>query len=510
MLQAVEGVALTGVAVATALDTGPLAAEHAATIAWGDGSSSSSSSGTVSGSGGTYTVSGSHTYSAAGTYVLAVTVTDAAGNNVTAYATVVVAGQPLTATAYALNPVAGTALAEVPVGFIADSNSAAITTGLLVQVAWGDGTESPGLLSGSAGQFVVRGSHTYAEPGNYILQVTAIDPGGSFTIASAPVSVVPPPLVVNVSATPLLMVFKDTNPDGSINDFTATINWGDPNYTNVDTVKPTQGDGAYYLVYGTHTFTAPGVYTVDVLVTDFGGAEVSDSTQLIVVGPPVTPAAPGTDPERPLLETVDEATIDVNAGGLRLSQPLDFDQSPGTAVGGNPALDYNSATVSVKHVVTVVVPTSAGLPLPQSITLTMTWNGTTLPPVTFFDRRPPTRRQLCPGRPGNCRRERRLRLVDRRRGRLRFLGHGQRLLQRYDRGREPGHQSVRAGWGLDGIDRLVAVGGGILWISGTGDGRFFAGNGSGGFVSPDDDFGTLIQNSLRLRLHRRQPEQGVF
>ena len=403
-------------------------------------------------------MSGSHTYSAAGTYVLAVTVTDAAGNNVTAYATVVVAGQPLTATAYALNPVAGTALAEVPVGFIADSNSAAITTGLLVQVAWGDGTESPGLLSGSAGQFVVRGSHTYAQPGNYILQVTAIDPGGSFTIASAPVSVVPPPLVVNVSATPLLMVFKDTNPDGSINDFTATINWGDPNYTNVDTVKPTQGDGAYYLVYGTHTFTAPGVYTVNVLVTDFGGAEVSDSTQLIVVGPPVTPAAtrdgPGAAPAR------NHRRSDRRRQRRRpASEPAArLRPDPGTAVGGNPALDYNSATVSVKHVVTVVVPTSAGLPLPQSITLTMTWNGTTLPPVTFFDRRPPTRRQLCPGRPGKRRRERRLRLVDRRRGRLRFLGHGRRLLQRYGRGREPGHQSVRRRLG-PGRHRSAAGGG---------------------------------------------------
>ena len=62
------------VAVFTDPDTLTLASEYGAMINWGDGSASSS--GTVSGGSGSFTVSASHTYPNAGSYVITVNVTD--------------------------------------------------------------------------------------------------------------------------------------------------------------------------------------------------------------------------------------------------------------------------------------------------------------------------------------------------------------------------------------------------------------------------------------------------
>ena len=39
--------------------------------------------------------------------------------------------------------------------------------------------------------------------------------------------------------------------------------------------------------------------------------------------------------------------------------------------------------------------------------------------------------------------------------------------------------ALGAGWAIDGISQLYAVTGGILWVTGQGDSRFFAGVGSG-------------------------------
>jgi RHS repeat-associated protein len=51
-----------------------------------------------------------------------------------------------------------------------------------------------------------------------------------------------------------------------------------------------------------------------------------------------------------------------------------------------------------------------------------------------------------------------------------------------------------AGWWIDGLDQLYAVTGGVLWVTGAGDSRFFTAAGGGTFISPAEDFGTLVQN----------------
>src|SRR5262249_43947151 len=49
------------------------------------------------------------------------------------------------------------------------------------------------------------------------------------------------------------------------------------------------------------------------------------------------------------------------------------------------------------------------------------------------------------------------------------------------------------GWGLTGLDQIVPVTSGVLWVyGGTGGARFFSGPISGFFVSPPNDFGSLV------------------
>src|SRR5205085_1785682 len=49
------------------------------------------------------------------------------------------------------------------------------------------------------------------------------------------------------------------------------------------------------------------------------------------------------------------------------------------------------------------------------------------------------------------------------------------------------------GWSLAGLDSLVSVTGGQLWVYGSGGTRFFSGSG-GTYTSPANDMGTLVKN----------------
>src|SRR5207237_4461939 len=49
------------------------------------------------------------------------------------------------------------------------------------------------------------------------------------------------------------------------------------------------------------------------------------------------------------------------------------------------------------------------------------------------------------------------------------------------------------GWSIAGIDNLVSISGGVLWVSGAGGFRVFTGSGST-YTSPANDFGTLVKN----------------
>jgi uncharacterized repeat protein (TIGR01451 family) len=193
-------------------------------------------------------------------------------------------------------------------------------------VTWGDGSsntssDGSGTVSVAAdpnGGFDVLGSHTYAEEGNYgtTVAITGLDGtqynSGSaqqqlFAVADAPLTAgaLTPPANANINqaiTNTLLFHFNDANPNATVSDFTATVNWGDGS-------SDTSGDGKVWVVanpaggfdvYGSHTYTSilgfgnipPGTFAVT--VTDAGGASTSASDSNFQVLYPDQPLTAGT------------------------------------------------------------------------------------------------------------------------------------------------------------------------------------------------------------------------
>ncbi|GHG56771.1 hypothetical protein GCM10012320_29420 [Sinomonas cellulolyticus] len=183
-VNAVEGAPFSGtVATVKDADTTSTPGEYTATIDWGD---STTSSGTLSGTSGNFTVSGTHTYTEEGSYTATVTVTDAdnASNTATVQSAVTISDAALSAaglTFNSTNPVSHTLATFTdadPNGAVADYTAT---------VSWGDGTSSAGTIGTSGSQFTVSGTHTYAAFGPYTVAVHVCDVGGSCADATTQV-----------------------------------------------------------------------------------------------------------------------------------------------------------------------------------------------------------------------------------------------------------------------------------------------------------------------------------
>jgi hypothetical protein len=176
-LNAVEGIPFTGT-VATFHDPDPTstAGEYSATIDWGD---AHTSTGTISGTAGNFTVTGTHTYAEEGpplTVTVTITDLDNAPNSATATSSAKVADAPLTATG--LNLVSGLTYTG-PVATFKDANTGAPTTDFTATIDWGDTHSTSGTVTGSGGNYTVNGTHTYATTGTFTIKVHIVDDGGS-------------------------------------------------------------------------------------------------------------------------------------------------------------------------------------------------------------------------------------------------------------------------------------------------------------------------------------------
>jgi hypothetical protein len=298
---ATEGTALTGAVVATFTDTytGSVAGDFTATILWGDGTTSA---GTVTGAGGSFTVAGNHTYFDEGVFTPSVVVADDTPG--TASATVsgtvnVAEADILTATAgAALTGTEGAAVSGALATFTNVGYPSNPGTDFTATVFWGDGTSSAGTVTpAGAGTFQVAGTHTYADEGVFAVSVVFADdaPGTasatatlSATVAEADVlatAAVQPTVTATEGASTgpvVLGAFTDAGYSGSTAaDFTATIDWGDGT-TSAGTV--TGAPGGPFTVTGTHTYAEDGTYApVVVLSDDAPGTARATATATAVV-----------------------------------------------------------------------------------------------------------------------------------------------------------------------------------------------------------------------------------
>ncbi len=373
----VEGnpIAAGPITLATFIDSNPLATpadyiangvSGAATINWGDGSTSL---GTIVNTGPTplgesFAVTGDHTYEKVGPSSISISIVNIGGKTTSMVANVNVIDAPLSATADTLSGVEGFPLLDdagndlVTVATFTDGNPDATPLEYKVTIDWGDGSGGSGTVvnGDTAGTFDVLASHKYAEAGTYpiniIIDDSAGDNGGSRAVANGEADIADAPLVnVNsnsvggtegqgVSAT--LGFFTDINPAAKTSDFTVSIDWGDGTDTDETTgsvaitggtstgIDPTtnidNGTGVNFKITGNHTYAEEGSYDIDVTVTDADGqtfdlsttATIKDAT-LSAIGAPSFPGVAGvplsvTNFGAPIVATFNDANPSPDAG----------------------------------------------------------------------------------------------------------------------------------------------------------------------------------------------------
>ncbi len=192
-ISATEHTAFSGsIGTFTDSDITKTAASFTATITWGD---ATSTPGTISGSAGSFTVAGQHTYADEGSFPLSITVTETAPGTATstAAATATVAdADVLTGTPVTFSATAGSAF-NGAVAHFSDIDTVSPASDFVATINWGDGATTTGTVSGGAGAFLVSGTHTYTTVGSFTVVVTLSDdaPGTATATVSSTANVAP-------------------------------------------------------------------------------------------------------------------------------------------------------------------------------------------------------------------------------------------------------------------------------------------------------------------------------
>jgi hypothetical protein len=161
-----------------------------------------------------------------------------------------------------------------------------------VNVTWGDGTNSvaENLSPDGFGGTVVTGWHTYVEEGSAVISLHVVDSGGSFIDDSFPINIddasldnfqLQPFRVGKKSTKPVILIinFQDLGITGTPGDFRASVGWGDGTSSTCPSSacwfgsSPTNpGDQRFFALFGSHSYSKTGTYTVTMQVSDDGGS----------------------------------------------------------------------------------------------------------------------------------------------------------------------------------------------------------------------------------------------
>ena len=249
-------------------------ADFSASIAWGDGTTSTTV--TISGGSGSFTVSGGpHTYADEGQDTVTTVLTrtsDSTSATATGQANIAEADS-LSLTAVSFSGNAGQSLTNMPVAVFFDNYGGNVASDFVATIEWGDGSTSPGTVTGSGGSFTIDGSHTYTAGGNRTVTVGVADDSAGTAAASgtATASINFGGTMVLTSATEggtlsnttHVATFSDSNLSDTAADFTASINWGD----NVTTPGSVVGSNGSFTIEGGHTYADEGNEAASVTFT---------------------------------------------------------------------------------------------------------------------------------------------------------------------------------------------------------------------------------------------------
>ncbi len=311
-VSATVGTGLTNLTVAQFIDANPLAkaSDYSAQVNWGDGQFSA---GTIvpfktatqlSGTGVEFTVEASHIYTTAGSYTVTTSINDVEGASVTETLPVTVTGAALQqGTAAPVNAVEGIPFTGTVASFV-DPNPADTASSFTATINWGNGDSTAGSVVASAtSSFIVTAvdpvsgkGYAYREEGIYTTSVSIKGPSGeqstvfsTATVADAPltatgVTVVIPP-AQNALFTGQIATFTDADPNGTLTDYTSSINWGDGVVTTgTITLSPTTP--GLFVVSGTHQYAPSSIpYQATITVKDVGGSTATAISSITVFVP---------------------------------------------------------------------------------------------------------------------------------------------------------------------------------------------------------------------------------
>jgi RHS repeat-associated protein len=290
-----------------------------------------------------------------------------------------------------------------------------------------------------------------------------------------------------------------------------TLAYSAVQFTSTDVLAGLESGGT--LTAGVGTFTA----SLSTVGTQFlsGEAMVDDEegydcytgeSNGITVLPPLTNYVRSTDPAQGQMVAVGNEEVLPSTGNVLVTQALNLNISPDAMVlGASPALVYNSGTSgNVYPIVEASYTSNPGLGVPTELQARLDWGNT----GTFPDSGAWTPFTIGSGHSAGDTYDLALQVssavtstgyypyviqVQATYGGTSYIysGYGQDAVV-VEGTADPYGQ----GWSLAGVDQLVAVNGGVLWVDGaTASARFFAALPNGNFVSPANDFGTLTSQN---------------
>jgi Bacterial Ig-like domain len=318
---------------------------------------------------------------------------------------------------------------------------------------------------------------TYSAPFHVTVDLTA--PTVSLQIDSSTYSLAPQMHVsawdaVGLPASTTVTLDVDLLDDGLFTDP------GDANYTSAT------------LVNGSATFAlspalAAGSYHVRAHLADLAGNIGYSASQAFTVNALATSSLSGP-PTGP--DPINGNALDFQ-GTLTVSQLLDLDQSPGTAVSNNTALVYNSDRVNPEPILYGQVQTQNNVALPSTITIQLTWNGTAQTAQTY------STTGLAAGELFTFSQQ--VSSAVSTTGLYNYslqavLNYGTPVTLTYSGSTAVTAETSSAygaGWTLSTVDKLYSVTGGILRELGSGGWDYYASTGTYTYSSPAWDTGTL-------------------
>ena len=144
-----------------------------------------------------------------------------------------------------------------------------------VMVDWGDGSDTIFLSSDNiieeSNLFTISYEHTYSNVGTYEIIIEVKD--GNCYIGYITSQAIVEDAIISISSNSIILnnnpivntgivAFNDHNPNGNINDFICTIDWGDDSPFSYGTISQPDGIGTSFIVSGRHNYLRSGTYNI--------------------------------------------------------------------------------------------------------------------------------------------------------------------------------------------------------------------------------------------------------